>query len=130
MVPLGTPAPDFTLPDPAGRLWSLDEIRSGRPVVVVVACNHCPYVKHLGPALGDLSKQIIDAGVAIVAINSNDVDNYPEDSPEKMTTTAAEWGWEFPYLYDEDQQVAIALRAACTPDIFVYDADAKLAYRG
>jgi peroxiredoxin len=130
MVPLGSPVPTFTLPDPSGREWSLAEIRAGRPVLLVVACNHCPYVKHVGPALGELSKRIIATGVAVAAINSNDVESHPDDSPEHMATTAQEWGWDFPYLFDETQEVAKSLRAACTPDFFLYDADGRLAYRG
>lgn len=130
MLPLGTQAPDFTLPDPSGKLWSLDQVSGDGPLVVVFACNHCPFVKHVGPALGQVASDLITKGASVVAIMSNDVENYPDDAPPLMATTAQEWGWDFPYLYDETQDVAKAYGAACTPDTFVFDSDGALAYRG
>lgn len=130
MVELGSPAPHFELPDPDGALHSLESVSGGRPLVVAFVCNHCPYVKHIGPTFGRVARQLAEMGVSVVAISSNDVVHYPEDAPDKMAIAAKEWGWEFPYLFDEDQAVAKAYRAACTPDLFLYDAELKLAYRG
>lgn len=131
MVPLGTPAPAFTLPDPAGRSWALDELAAGAPATLVLfLCNHCPYVRHIGRELGLLTQRFAARGVAVVGINSNDADAYPDDGPEQMAATARAFGWDFPYLIDADQAVARSYRAACTPDLFLYDADRQLAYRG
>lgn len=130
MLDLGTPIPPFTLPDPAsGESVSSDSFR-GKPLVVAFICNHCPFVKHIAPKMAEVAREFGDKGVAFVAINSNDVDNYPDDSPDKMVTTAQEWGFTFPYLFDQDQSVAKAFRAACTPDFYLFDADQQLAYRG
>ena len=129
-LPLGSPAPKFSLPDAQGMKWSSDEISAGRPMVVVFACNHCPYVIHVGPKLGELSTEFLEKGVAFVAINSNDITQYPEDAPAKMPAFARQVGWNFPYLVDESQQVAHAWHAACTPDFFLLDASGKLAYAG
>jgi peroxiredoxin len=128
MLELGTPAPGFSLPDPDGQLHSLPETASA--FLVMFICNHCPFVKHIRGELASLGRDYGGRGVAIVAINSNDVENYPADGPEQMRREAAEHGYEFPYLLDTDQSVAKAYRAACTPDFYVFDGDKKLAYRG
>jgi peroxiredoxin len=131
MTPLGTPAPDFTLPDTvSGRMVSLAGLRSDRATVVMFICNHCPFVKHVQHELAQLGGDYQPQRVAFAAINSNDVANYPADAPDKMQALAETLGFTFPYLYDETQEVARAYQAACTPDIFIYDGDLKLAYRG
>lgn len=131
MLPLGTEAPPFTLPDPSGRRWSLDEIVAGtRGVVVVFLSNHCPFVRHLAAVLGAVARDLASRDVAVVGINANDVAAYPDDAPPRMAEFAAANGWSFPYLFDESQEVAKAYRAACTPDFFLFDADRKLVYRG
>lgn len=130
MLPLGTPAPDFKLPEPAsGKTVSLQDF-VGRPLVVMFICNHCPYVKHIGKRLSELARTYHGKDVDFVAINSNDVANYPDDSPEKMVDFCAEYGIGFPYLYDESQAVAKAYHAACTPDLYLFDTDHHLVYRG
>jgi peroxiredoxin len=130
MLPLGTSAPDFRLPDTNGKIVSLADFKTAPALVVLFICNHCPYVKHIRSALANVGRDYQPRGAAIVAISSNDVQNYPEDSPEKMKQEAKSAGYVFPYLYDESQSVAQAYRAACTPDIFLFDKDRKLAYRG
>jgi peroxiredoxin len=131
MTPLGTTAPPFTLPDvTTGDTRSLEDLRGRVATVVMFICNHCPYVRHVNPELVRVAKDYTDRGVSFVAISSNDVTQYPEDSPERMAEVAAEVGYPFPYLYDETQEVARAYGAACTPDFFVYDADLRLVYRG
>ncbi len=131
MMPLGTRAPDFCLPDTvSGRMLSLDDVRSEQATVILFICNHCPYVKHIDPQLVAIGKDYGARGVSFVAISSNDVENYPEDSPEKMKEVAAEVGYPFPYLYDETQSVAKAYDAACTPDFYVFDGDLRCVYRG
>jgi peroxiredoxin len=128
MLELGTEAPPFSLPDPDGTVHSLREVAAA--YVVMFICNHCPFVKHVREELARIGRDYSDRDVAIYAINSNDVTTHPGDSPEKMKEEAAEWGYVFPYLYDESQDVAKAYRAACTPDFYVFDADRKLVYRG
>ena len=128
MLELGTPAPGFSLPDTEGNAVSLSDF-SGKPLLVMFICNHCPYVKHIAAELKRLGDDYAGR-VGIVAIQSNDVDNYPDDSPEKMKAEKAERGYTFPYLFDADQSVAKAYTAACTPDFFLFDADHQLAYRG
>jgi peroxiredoxin len=131
MLPLGTEAPDFALPDPSGRVWSLDELAAEAPALVVAfVCNHCPFVVHIAERLGVVTADLMARGASVVAISSNDVTAYPQDGPEAMGRFAAEVGWAFPYLYDEDQSVALAYRAACTPDLYVFDRSRRLAYRG
>jgi peroxiredoxin len=130
MLALGTSAPDFRLPDTRGQIVSLADFKAAPVLLVLFICNHCPYVKHIRPALADLGREYQRRGAAIVAINSNDAENYPEDSPEKMKQEVKAAGYVFPYLYDEAQSVARAYRAACTPDIFLFDAARKLVYRG
>jgi len=130
MLPLGTQAPDFSLPDAAGKTVSLKDF-SGKPALLVVfMCNHCPYVKHVASGLADLAKEYQAKGAAVVGISSNDVKSHPDDAPAKMAAEVKSRGYTFPYLYDETQQVAKSYRAACTPDFFIFDKDQKLAYRG
>ncbi len=128
MLDLGTQAPAFTLPDPDG---TMHELRDDAPATLVMfICNHCPFVKHVRTELAGIGADYGPRGVAIYAINSNDVTTHPADHPDRMKEEAAEWGYTFPYLFDESQAVAKAYRAACTPDFFVFDAEQKLAYRG
>ena len=131
MLPLGTVAPDFTLPDTvSGKDISLKDIQSDKANLIMFICNHCPYVIHVEEELARLAKDYQAKGVNVVAISSNNVEKYPADSPEKMTDYAAKNGFSFPYLYDESQEVARAYDAACTPDFYVFDGEMKLAYRG
>ena len=129
MLPLGTPAPDFRLPDTAGNLVSLADFASAPALVVLFICNHCPYVQHIRAGLAQFGRDY-QRRAAIVAITSNDAGNYPADSPDKMALEARAAGYTFPYLYDESQAVARAFHAACTPDIFLFDNNRNLAYRG
>lgn len=130
MLPLGTAAPDFKLPDTNGKLVSIADFTGKPALLVMFICNHCPYVKHVRAELTKLSHDYASHGVGIVAISANDVVNYPEDSPAKMAEEAKEAGYDFPYLFDESQAVARAYHAACTPDFFLFDRDRKLVYRG
>jgi peroxiredoxin len=130
MLELGTSAPPFALPDTEGRVVSLEDARGAPALLVMFLCNHCPYVLHLREAIARLGRDYAPRGVAIVGISSNDVSRYPQDSPAAMRERREEWGWDFPYLYDETQEVAEAYRAACTPDLFLFDADLRLVYRG
>ncbi|HXY10066.1 MAG TPA: thioredoxin family protein [Terriglobales bacterium] len=130
MLPLGTKAPSFCLPDPYGKWVSSDDFKEARAFLVAFICNHCPYVKHIRFHFASLAKEYQSRGVGVVAINSNDVENYPDDSPEKMAEEIKQVGYTFPYLYDESQQVAKAFRAACTPDFFLFDRNRTLVYRG
>ncbi len=130
MLELGTPAPPFALPDTDGRIVSLDDARGAPALLVMFICNHCPYVKHVRGELAALARDYAPRGVAVVGIMSNDVEQYPDDSPAEMRREKEEAGWDFPYLYDESQEVAKAYMAACTPDFFVFGPDLRLAYRG
>jgi peroxiredoxin len=130
MLPLGTGAPDFRLPDTRGQMVSPADFKSAPALLVLFICNHCPYVKHIRAGLAELGRDYQRRGAAIVAINSNDVQNYPEDSPERMKQEVKATGYVFPYLYDETQAVARAYQAACTPDIFLFDKNRRLVYRG
>ncbi|MFO7567636.1 MAG: thioredoxin family protein [Enhygromyxa sp.] len=130
MVALGTRAPRFTLPDTAGEMVSLPDPGTHAAVLVVFMCNHCPYVKHVAGELARLGRELPGRGVAMFGINSNDAERYPADSPEAMRQEAAARGYVFPYLFDEDQSVARAYKAACTPDFFLFDRDLQLVYRG
>ncbi len=130
MSPLGTRAPDFSLRDAEGETVSLSDFKDAPVLLVMFICNHCPFVKHIAPGLAELGRDYGPRGVAVVAINSNDIEKYPDDSPEKMAQEARTVGYTFPYLLDETQEVAKAYTAACTPDFFLYDADRKLVYRG
>lgn len=129
MLPLGTKAPDFRLPDTDGKLVSSSDF-AGKPLLVIFMCNHCPFVKHIRAGLAQLSRDYLSKGLAMVGINSNDVANFPDDSPEKMREEKAAAGYAFPYLFDESQAVAKAYRAACTPDFYLFDRQHKLVYRG
>lgn len=131
MLPLGTSAPPFTLPDPtSGKTVSITEFKNAPALLVMFICNHCPYVKHVRSGLAQLTKDYQARGVAVVGISSNDVANYPDDSPAKMALEAKDAGYTFPYLYDESQAVAKAYQAACTPDFFLFDREKRLVYRG
>jgi peroxiredoxin len=130
MLALGTPAPAFALPDTDGNVVSLDDARGAPALLVMFICNHCPFVKHVRPALAALAGEYAPRGVAIVGINANDAERHPADSPEAMRREKEAAGYTFPYLYDESQEVAKAYRAACTPDFFLFDADHTLVYRG
>ena len=131
MIPLGTLAPDFKLLDTVSdQLLSLTDIKGSTATVVMFTCNHCPFVKHINEQLVKLGNDYIGKGVGFAAISSNDVENYPQDSPELMKELAAEIGYPFPYLYDETQDVAIAYDAACTPDFYIFDSELRLVYRG
>jgi peroxiredoxin len=130
MLPLGTPAPAFRLPDGSGRVFALEDAEPSRAYLIAFICNHCPYVKHLRGALAELHRDYAERGVAMFAISSNDFVEYPEDAPARMVEEARRNAWSFPYLVDEDQSVARAYDAACTPDFFLYDATRRLVYRG
>jgi peroxiredoxin len=127
----GQPAPDFSLPDASGRPHRLSELWDGAAgIIIVFACNHCPFVIHLASALGTFAREMAERGIRTVAISSNDVAKYPADAPSKMLEFAAAHGWDFPYLYDESQAVAQAYAAACTPDFYLFDATGCLTYAG
>lgn len=130
MLPLGTKAPDFCLVDTNGQEVSLSDFPEARAYLVIFMCNHCPFVRHIRAQLAELASEYQDKGVAIVGINSNDVEEFPEDSPESMADEVSEVGYTFPYLFDETQEVAKGYRAACTPDFFLFDAKRRLVYRG
>ncbi|PHS07518.1 MAG: thioredoxin family protein [Blastopirellula sp.] len=130
MLPLGTQAPDFSLINVDSKMVSLSDFAGSKALVVIFMCNHCPFVKHLAGPLARFGQEYQTKGAAVVAISSNDVENYPQDSPEQMVREAEDQGYTFPYLYDEDQAIAKAYKAACTPDFYVFDADQKLVYRG
>ena len=129
MLPLGTVAPDFSLANVDGSTVSRADF-AGKPLLVVFMCNHCPFVIHLRSALAAFGYQYQAKGLAMVGISSNDVDAYPQDGPELMKAEAAAAGYKFPYLFDADQSIAKAYKAACTPDFFLFDADHALVYRG
>ncbi len=130
MLPLGTVAPDFRLRDTEGRWVSLRDFKGASALVVIFMCNHCPYVKHIRSGLAQFARDYRSKGVAIVGINSNDAVNYPADSPAGMAEEVKAAGYSFPYLFDEMQDVAKAYHAACTPDIYLFDRDQRLVYRG
>ncbi|MCQ8106052.1 thioredoxin family protein [Methylomonas sp. SURF-2] len=132
MLPLGTPAPDFSLPDTvSGQQMSLRELKGQRGTLVMFICNHCPYVLHVKAELIAIARHYAELGVSTIAISANDIQNYPQDAPDKMRALMAEWGNPFAaYLYDESQTVARAYQAACTPDIYLFDADLSCVYRG
>lgn len=129
MLPLGTTAPDFSLPDTNGTTVTRDDFAGQPALLVMFIANHCPYVKHVADELARIGRDYGDK-LGIVAISSNDVESYPDDAPDAMAAFSAERGLTFPYLYDESQAVAQAYRAACTPDLYVFDADRSLVYRG
>ena len=130
MLPLGTVAPDFLLPNVDGRLVDFAAAAGRHGTVVMFICNHCPFVKHVADQLAALGRDYLPRGIGFAAISSNDVATHPADSPEQMVAEAESRGYVFPYLYDETQEVAQAYHAACTPDFFVFDADRRLVYRG
>ncbi len=130
MLPLGTEAPDFALPDTTGALVSRDDFAGRQALLVMFVCNHCPYVRHVGEEIVRIGREYAARGVGIVAISSNDVAQHPEDGPGPMAEVARTMGLTVPYLYDETQAVAKAYQAACTPDFFLFDRDRRLVYRG
>jgi len=130
MLPLGTPAPRFSLAEPlTGRTVSVGDFAE-QALLVMFICNHCPYVQHIRPGLVQLSRDYEGAGLGIVAISANDPEDYPDDAPEQLAQEARAHGYAFPYLYDETQEVARAYTAACTPDFFLFDSARRLVYRG
>ncbi len=130
MLPLGTVAPDFELPNVDGRMVDYAAAAGPKGTVVMFICNHCPFVKHVADELARLGHEYLPRGIGLAAISSNDVATHPADSPEQMVAEADERGYPFPYLYDETQEVAKTYHAACTPDFYLFDADRKLVYRG
>ncbi|MFW0079008.1 MAG: thioredoxin family protein [Coxiella endosymbiont of Haemaphysalis qinghaiensis] len=131
MIPLGTKASSFSLPDVvSGKKKSLDQLKSDTATVVMFICNHCPFVQHIQKKLVETAKKYQAKGIQFIAISSNDVKNFPEDSPEKMKAIAEEFDYPFPYLFDETQEVAKAYRAECTPDFYVFDRNLMCVYRG
>ena len=129
-MPVGTRAPDFSLPGVDGKTYTLDSFRDARLWVAIFTCNHCPYAQALESRFVELQRDYAERGVRVCAINPNDASNYPEDDFAHMQARAKEHGWNFPYLRDEAQSVARAYDAACTPDIFVFDGDRTLRYNG
>jgi peroxiredoxin len=130
MMALGTQAPGFALPSTTGEAIQLSDFSESPALLVMFICNHCPFVIHVREELAALGREYGERGVAIVAINSNDVENYPDDSPEKMAEEVTLAGYTFPYLFDASQAVAHSYRAACTPDFFLFDGSQRLIYRG
>ncbi|MFH1682084.1 MAG: thioredoxin family protein [Candidatus Eisenbacteria bacterium] len=130
MLPLGTPAPPFSLPDTNGKTVSLDDAGGARAVLVIFLCNHCPFVIHVRHEIARLAADYRERGAAVFGVNSNDAEKYPDDHPDRMKEEAERTGYTFPYLFDETQEVAKAYRAACTPDFFLFDAGLRLVYRG
>lgn len=130
MLPLGSVAPDFSLPNVDGRVVSRDDFRGKPGLLVIFLCNHCPFVLHLRSQLAAFAREYMDKGLAVVGISSNDVSEYPQDGPEAMKVEHAAAGYPFPYLFDATQTVAKAYRAACTPDFFLFDNNFHLVYRG
>jgi len=130
MLPLGTTAPDFALPNVDGRTLSLADVAGPKGTVVMFICNHCPFVKHVADQLAGLGREYLPRGIGFAAISSNDVSTHPADSPEQMVREAEDRGYPFPYLYDDTQEVAKAYHAACTPDFYLFDPAKKLVYRG
>jgi len=131
MMPLGTIAPDFTLPDAvSGKDLNLQDLKSDKGTVIMFVCNHCPFVKHLNAGISQMAKDYQQKGLEFIAICSNDVENYPEDSADKLKQQAIDNDFAFPYLIDESQDVAKSYQAACTPDFYIFDGDLKCVYRG
>jgi peroxiredoxin len=130
MLEKGTSAPDFQLPDPSGRIYSLSDFSDAPALLVAFICNHCPFVHHIAPEFSRFCLEYEPKGLAVVAISSNDVDAEPDDSPEAMARFARQLGFNFPYLYDEDQRTALAYKAICTPDFFLFDDGRRLVYTG
>ncbi len=130
MLALGTPAPDFRLDDTAGKAVSLGDFQDAPALLMAVICNHCPFVVHLRDGLAAFARDYQPKGLAVVAVSANDAASYPADGPAKMAEEADRAGYTFAYLHDEDQSLVKSLRAACTPEFYLFDQDRKLAYRG
>lgn len=131
MLPLGTIAPDFSLLDTrTGETVSLQKLKSNKATVIMFICNHCPYVKNIQHKMVEVAKHYQQSTISFIAINSNDIENYPADSPEKMRIEAEKYGYTFPYLFDETQSIAKAYQAACTPDFYIFDKNLACIYRG
>ncbi|MFN3233391.1 MAG: thioredoxin family protein [Alphaproteobacteria bacterium] len=130
MLPLGSVAPEFELPDTAGQIVSLSDFRQSKGLVVAFICNHCPYVKHIKTGMAEFAREYQARGLAMVAISANDHRSYPQDAPARMAEDVESFGYVFPYLVDETQAVAHAYQAVCTPEFYLFDAERKLAYRG
>lgn len=130
MLELGTKAPDFKLPDTSNKIIALQDLHVENGLLVMFICNHCPYVIHVNDELKKLTDEYMEKGIAVVAINSNDVNNYPDDSPDKMKLEKEKNGFQFHYLFDESQEIAKAYKAACTPDFFLFNKELNLVYRG
>jgi peroxiredoxin len=130
MLPLGTPLPGFRLPDFDGRLVAPEDFRDAPALLIAFICRHCPFVTHIRQGFAAFVREYQPRGLAVIAINSNDIDEFPEDGPQGMKDEAAAAGYTFPYLFDETQSVAKAFRAACTPDLYLFDNGRKLVYRG
>lgn len=131
MLPLGTIAPDFKLPDAmSGKLLSLQQLKSDKATVIMFICNHCPFVQHIQTQLSQVAKEYQKKGCAFIAISANEIENYPEDAPSEMKKVAEMQHYTFPYLYDETQMVAKAYHAACTPDFYIFDKNLHCVYRG
>ncbi len=130
ILPIGSTAPEFELPGARGEVFTLDDVRGPRGLLVMFVCNHCPFVIHLAPAMAAFAQELEGQGIGVVAINSNDIEKYPADSPDNMVEFAARHGWDFPYLLDAGQSVAHAYVAACTPDFYLFDGALRLAYCG
>ena len=131
MLALGTPAADFSLLDTvSGKKLSLQELKGEKGTVIMFICNHCPFVIHVNPEISKLGTEYQKKKISFIAISSNDIENYPQDSPELMTQLARQENYTFSYLYDETQEVAKAYNAACTPDFYLFDSNLNLAYRG
>ena len=131
MLPLGTPAPAFSLPDvTSGKTYTLGDFSDKSGLLVMVICNHCPFVIHVREELARIGREYVGKDIAVVAVSANDAANYPDDAPEKLAQMAADLDFNFPYLYDESQGYVTALQAACTPDFFLFDGERRLVYRG
>ena len=131
MLELGTKAPEFSLPDViSGESYSLEKFKGNKAVLIIFMCNHCPYVKLIKESLVEYAADYMPKGVGVIAVSSNDIENYPDDGPDKMKEDAERLGYPFPYLFDESQEVAKAYKAACTPDLFLFDENLELKYRG
>lgn len=130
MVELGSAAPDFVLTDTEGAAWGLGKAAGDGPFLVAFICNHCPYVVHIADAFAAFAAEYKDKGLSTIAISANDISTHPQDGPDKMAEFARAHHFTFPYLYDETQETAKAYGAVCTPDLFLFDADKRLVYRG